>query len=91
VRSNLVGWCTTQGTITTADASCTLARTDNQDTLGTLTVSHTGAAAGQSFTGTITGTRADLAFDEGSSFTPAKASGDNIGGLFYAILENVAI
>lgn len=76
----------TGGTITTADATVTVAV--NGTTIGTFTITVSGAAAGQLFSGSPT-TNALMAVSEDDviSFTPASASGSSIPGTFFAVIQ----
>ncbi len=78
--------CITQGTITTADATIATAINGTAITGGSITVTVSGAAAGQHFSATPTATR-DVVEDDVVSFTPSGASGSNIGGQMYAVFE----
>jgi hypothetical protein len=78
--------CVTQGTITTADAAIATAINGTAITGGSITVTVSGAAAGQHFSATPTGAR-DVVEDDVVSFTPSGASGSNIGAQLYAVFE----
>jgi hypothetical protein len=78
--------CVTQGTITTADATIATAINGTAITGGSITVTVSGAAAGQHFSATPTAAR-DVVEDDVVSFTPSGASGSNIGGQMYAVFE----
>lgn len=75
----------TGGAITTANATVTVAV--NGTTIGTLTVTFSGAAAGQVFTSApTTYALSQVNEDDAISFTPAGASGASIPGTFFAVI-----
>src|SRR5262245_54076813 len=78
--------CVTQGAITTADATITTAINGTAITGGSVTVTLSGAAAGQHFSATPTAAR-DVVEDDVVSFTPSGASGATIGGQMYAVFK----
>ena len=78
--------CVTQGTISTADATIATAINGTAITGGSITVTVSGAAAGQHFSAAPTAAR-DVVEDDVVSFTPSGASGSNIGGQMYAVFE----
>jgi hypothetical protein len=72
----------TEGVITTAD--CTVTVAVNGTTIGTFTITVSGAAAKQHFSGTpTTAALSQVNVDDVISFTPAGASGASIPGNFY--------
>lgn len=72
----------TGGVITTADAVVTVKV--NGTTIGTFTITVSGAAAGQHFSGLPTTVALSAVnVDDVISFTPAGASGASIPGTFY--------
>lgn len=74
----------TGGVITTADATVTVKV--NGTTIGTFTITVSGAAAGQVFTGApTTFVLSQVNEDDVISFTPASASGAAIPGTFFAV------
>ena len=73
----------TEGAITTAD--CTVTVAVNGTTIGTFTITVAGAAAKQHFSGTpTTVVLSQVNTDDVISFTPAGASGASIPANFYA-------
>jgi hypothetical protein len=78
--------CVTQGVITSADCTVTTAIAGTSITGGAITVTVSGAAAGQHFSAAPTGAN-DVNEDDVVSFTPAGASGSTIGGQMYAVFK----
>lgn len=74
----------TGGTITSANATVTVAV--NGTTVGTFTITVSGAAAGQNFSGSPTALTL-VQENDVISFTPAGASGSSIPGSFYAVIR----
>lgn len=75
-----------RGAITTADGTITLAV--NGTTVGTFTVTQSGSAAGQLFSGqTTTNALSQVNEDDIISFTPSGASGSSIGMDFSVVLN----
>lgn len=84
-RSRLLGYSMIlRGPITTADGTITVAV--NGTTVGTFTITQSGSAAGQLFTGTPA-SPVYMNSDDVISFTPSGASGTTIGGDFQAIVR----
>lgn len=78
----------TGGVITTADATVTVK--NGSTTIGTFTITVSGAAAGQVFTGApTTNVLSQVNEDDVISFTPAGASGASIPGTFFAVIQQV--
>lgn len=75
-----------RGAITTADGTITVAV--NGTTIGTLTVTQSGSAAGQLFSGAATtNLLSQVNEDDIVSFTPSGASGASIGMDFSVVLR----
>lgn len=78
--------CVTQGVITSADSTIATAINGTAITGGSITVTVSGAAAGQHFSASPTAAR-DVVEDDVVSFTPSGASGATIGGQMYAVFK----
>lgn len=76
----------TGGVITTADATVATAINGTAITGGSVTVTVSGAAAGQHFSASPTGAN-NVNEDDVISFTPSGASGSSIPGTFYAVIR----
>lgn len=75
-----------RGAITTADGTITVAV--NGTTVGTFTITQSGSAAGQLFSGApTTGALSNVNEDDIISFTPSAASGSSIGMDFSVVLN----
>lgn len=77
----------TAGTITTADCTCTVAINGTAIAGGVITITASGAAAGQVFTATPTGAN-NVVEDDVISFTPAGASGATVPATFQAVVQS---
>jgi hypothetical protein len=82
--------CVTKGAITTADGTETFATNNTGSfaniTGGAVTVTVSGAAAGQHFSAVPTAAN-DVNEDDVVRITPSGASGSSIGGFFYAVIR----
>lgn len=76
------------GAITTADGTVTVANVTQSTTIGTFTITQSGSAAGQLFSGeATTAALQNVNQDDVLSFTPSAASGSNIPMHFSAVLR----